>query len=374
MEPFKNLISPEIVRLIGVLIAKQLPEFNAARFQSKVLAELDQLEMKERVALIADTLHAALPKAGHERLPVLLTTLHPDTESKDVQSSEDGLSSWGIWPLTHLIGTYGLDDFEASLAALKEMTKRHTSEFDVRPFIVADQARALGIICAWADDPSHHVRRLVSEGTRPRLPWGVQLKELVADPTPMIPTLKKLRDDPSEYVRRSVANHLNDIAKDHPNLVADLSVDWLKDASKEREKLVRHACRTLIKQGHEGALSAFGLHPPEIEEPKITLAADALNFGGEIEFDVSVTSVGQGAQTLVIDYVIHFLKANGTLAPKVFKWTKLDLKAGESKQLSRRHGIKPITTRKYYDGQQVLSLRINGKDFGEAPFELKGAT
>lgn len=374
MEPFKNAISPELVHLTGKLIAKRHDGFDAAGFERDVIARLDQLELKERVALIADVLHEALPKAASDRLPILLAILHPDVESKDVKSSDEGLSGWAIWPLTHLLGTYGVDDFEASLAALKEMTKRFTSEFDVRPFIVADQARALEIICGWVDDPSRHVRRLVSEGTRPRLPWGVQLKGLVADPLPMLATLERLRDDPSEYVRRSVANHLNDIAKDHPDLVAKIAVDWLKDASKEREKLVRHACRSLIKQGHAGALSAFGLHPPEIAAPRITLAADTVDFGGEIEFDVLLSSAAQGTQTLVIDYVIHFRKANGKRAPKVFKWTKLEMKAGEVKQLSRRHGIKPITTRKYYDGHQVLSLRINGKDFGEATFELKGVT
>ncbi len=374
MEPFKNAISPEVVRLTAMLLEPHLPSFERVRFEREVIWQLDALELKERVAMIADTLHQVLPSAASQRNAILLAMLHPDVESTGVESSPEGLSGWGVWPLTHLVGKYGVDDFDGSLAALKEMTKRFTSEFDVRPFIIADQDRALDVICAWADDPSHHVRRLVSEGTRPRLPWGAQLKGLVEDPKPMILTLEKLRDDPSEYVRRSVANHLNDIAKDHPDFVAELAAKWLQGASKEREKLVRHACRTLIKQGHEGALAAFGLHPPEISEPGISLSKNEVSYGGAVEFEMTLASNARAKQTLVIDYVIHFLKANGTRAPKVFKWTKVDLSAGEKKTLSRRHVIKPITTRKYYEGEQVLSLRINGKDFGNAPFVLTGVT
>ncbi|MGH1577926.1 DNA alkylation repair protein [Planktotalea sp.] len=371
MEPFKNAISPKVVKITAALLERHLQGFERAQFESQVIAQLDALELKERVAMIADALHQVLPSEAAQRNAILLAMLHPDVESTGVESSAEGLSGWGVWPLTHLVGKYGVDDFDDSLAALKEMTKRFTSEFDVRPFIIADQDRALDVICAWADDPNHHVRRLVSEGTRPRLPWGAQLKGLIEDPKPMMPTLERLRDDPSEYVRRSVANHLNDIAKDHPDFLAKLAAKWLQGASKEREKLVRHACRTLIKQGHEGALAAFGLHPPEIEEPRISLSAIEISYGGAIEFELMLASNAQAKQTLVIDYVIHFLKANGTRAPKVFKWTKVELGAGEEKTLSRRHVIKPITTRKYYEGVQVLSLRINGKDFGSEPFVLK---
>lgn len=372
MEPFKNAISPEIVRLIGELIAEHVSEFDAAAFERKIVPHLGPLALKERVALIASELDKVLPKALEPRYRVLRAVMHPDAHGAVGVSTKEGLCGWAIWPLTQLVGTTGLADFDASLAVLRDMTDRFTAEFDVRPFIIEDQERALAIITSWVDDPDPHVRRLVSEGTRPRLPWGVQLKTLVADPEPMLPVLRKLRDDPSEYVRRSVANHLNDIAKDHPDLVARLARDWLKDASKEREKLVRHACRTLIKQGHAEALSAFGLNPPNLLEPEISLKSTQVQFGGALEFDVVLRSDAQQTQSLVVDYVIHFLKNNGTLAQKVFKWSKLDLAPGEVREMSRKHVIKPITTRVYYNGVQKLSLRINGRDFGAVDFELTG--
>ena len=374
MEPFKNAISPDVVRLTGHLLAQHLDGFDDDAFTRKLVPQLEPLALKERVGLIAAELHSVLPRAHQKRYKIMRAMLHPESQSIVCESSEAGLSGWAIWPLTQVVGAHGLDDFEASLNVLRDMTNRFTAEFDVRPFIVQDQEKALGIITSWVNDPDPHVRRLVSEGTRPRLPWGVQLKALVADPKPMLATLKALRDDPSEYVRRSVANHLNDIAKDHPDLVAHLAQEWLQDASKEREKLVRHACRTLIKQGHPGVLAAFGLKPPEIAEPDIRLKSSAVEFGGALEFDVTLRSEAEEPQSLVIDYVIHFLKANGTLAQKVFKWSKLELGAGETRDMSRKHAIKPITTRVYYNGVQKLSLRINGRDFEPVAFELTGVT
>ena len=372
MEPFKNAISPEVVRLTGHLLAPHLDGFDERAFVEKLTPQLDPLALKERVGLIAEELHAVLPKAHNERYNILCTMLHPEVQGIVSESSEKGLSGWAIWPLTQVVGSHGLGDFEASLSVLRDMTNRFTAEFDVRPFIVKDQEKALAIITAWADHPDEHVRRLVSEGTRPRLPWGVQLKALVTDPEPMLETLKSLRDDPSEYVRRSVANHLNDIAKDHPDLVASIAKDWLQGASKEREKLVRHACRTLIKQGHRETLAAFGLLPPQIVDPKIHLPSHKVNFGEALEFEVELRSTGTISQSLVIDYVIHFLKANGTLSQKVFKWSKLDLAADEIRQMSRKHAIKPITTRVYYEGTQKISLRINGQDYETVEFELLG--
>ena len=374
MEPFKNAISPEVVRLTGHLLAPHLDGFDEQAFTDKLVPLLDTLALKERVGLIAEELHAILPKAHSERYRILRAMLHPEVQGIVSESSEHGLSGWAVWPLTQVVGIYGLDDFDASLSVLRDMTNRFTAEFDVRPFIVRNQEKALEIITAWANHPDEHVRRLVSEGTRPRLPWGVQLKALVADPSPMLETLKMLRDDSSEYVRRSVANHLNDIAKDHPDLVAKIAGEWLQGASKEREKLVRHACRTLIKQGHPEALAAFGLLPPEIEVPVTNLKSSSVVFGEALEFDVALRSTAAKSQSMVIDYVIHFLKANGSLSQKVFKWSKVELAAGEVRQMSRKHAIKPITTRVYYNGAQKISLRINGRDYDAVEFELTGVT
>ena len=199
----------------------------------------------------------------------------------------------------------------------------------------------------------------------------MRLHALVADPTKTLPILEALRDDPSEYVRRSVANHLNDIAKDHPDLVANIARDWMTHASKDREKLVRHACRSLIKQGHSATLAVFGVLPPAIGTPHIEINPRKIVMGEVLTFDVTLGSTSTKPQKLIIDYVIHHRKANGTLAPKVFKWKQLTLSPNETLKVSRRHPIRPITTRTYYAGDHAVSLQINGQDFGHARFELE---
>ncbi|MEE4016013.1 DNA alkylation repair protein [Roseibium sp. FZY0029] len=371
MEPFKNNISPDLVRCISSHVAQHHATFDRLGFEADILSELEDLELKQRAGLIARHLDRHLPRDLSSRFAILQAMLHPMTEiAFDRGSDERGIRGWGMMPLGMFVAASGLDDFDASFALLKEMTKRATAEFDVRPFLAQDQERALAIMAPWVKDESVHVRRLVSEGTRPRLPWGMRLQALMADPTPTLPLLEALKDDPEDYVRRSVANHLNDIAKDHPDLVAGIAKSWLKDADKPREKLVRHACRSLIKQGHTATLDAFGLNPPEIrvEGPQITTPEIA--YGDVVGFNVELVSTGRKPQDLVIDYLIHFRKANGTLAPKVFKWTKMTLDPGERLTLSRSHAIRPITTRVYYGGTQAVSLRINGKDFGFSEFEL----
>ncbi len=273
-------------------------------------------------------------------------------------------------PLGLVVGQHGRADFEASVALLKQMTRRFSSEFDLRYFLLEDQERTLDIIKGWVDDPDYHVRRLVSEGTRPRLPWAMQLPRLMADPSPALPLLEALRDDEEEYVRRSVANHLNDIAKDHPDLIAELAGKWLKDANANRTKLVRHACRSLIKQGHPGALKVFELNPPDLKLDKMIMETPVVVFGSDLVFSVELISTCRKPQKLIIDYVVHFLKANGSRSGKVFKWKKLTLGAGEKQLMKRKHPIRPITTRRYYRGTQGLSLRINGEDFTLAEFDL----
>lgn len=371
MEPFKNAISPELVKLIAFHLARQLPAFDKASFMASLLERLPSLELKQRVSLIADAIHRALPYEAHARHPIMMAMLHPDDENRANQpSTEEGLCGWGVWPLTQVVGKHGLDDFDASLELLREMTKRGTAEFDIRPFFVHDQQGVIETLTTWVDDANEHVRRLVSEGTRPRLPWGIRLHALIQDPRPTLPLLLALRDDPSEYVRRSVANHLNDIAKDHADLIADLAHDWLKDAAPARTKLIRHACRTLIKQGHAPTLAAFDLQPPNIRPPDLRIIHPDVAFGDGFDFEAVLQSKSNSEQRLVLDYVIQFRKANGSLTPKVFKWTTLTLQPGERRELRRHHAIKPITTRRYYPGRHGLSLRINGQDFEQTTFNL----
>jgi len=263
-----------------------------------------------------------------------------------------------------------LGDFEGSLLLLKDMTRHFSSEFDVRYYLQADEKHALAIMEDWVTDPDYHVRRLVSEGTRPRLPWGMKLSGFVADPAPLLPLLEALKDDETEYVRRSVANNLNDIAKDHPDLVAEIAGKWLKGANKNRKRLVNHACRSLIKQGHQKTLKILGYDTPEIVLENLEILTPEVLFGEALVFDMQLSSISDKNQNLIIDYVIHHQKANGTMSPKVFKWKRLTLAASKALRAQKKHAIRRITTRKYYAGRHALEIMVNGVSVGKREFEL----
>lgn len=241
------------------------------------------------------------------------------------------------------------------------MTRRFTSEFAVRPFLRAMPERTLRQLHAWCGDPDHHVRRLVSEGSRPFLPWGGNLTELLDPPHPTLGLLEKLHRDPSDYVRLSVANHLNDIAKRHPELVVDTLARWRKSAHPHWEKLARHACRTLIKQGHPAALELHGFGDAGLlEVVSLKLAEKTVRLGGYLEYELVIRNRGRMALRALFDYAIHHRKANGTLSPKVFKGLIKSLAAGETWRIRGSHPIRPVTTRVYHAGMHRFQPRING--------------
>ena len=330
------------------------------------------MEMKERSAHIQSALDAALPTDFRAACAVMIASLSPKTDAdwkaEDIETL--GVSGWAVMPMAEVVAARGLDDFDHAMGVLATMTKSFTSEFAVRPFFIKDPERAMAIAADWARDDNYHVRRLASEGSRPRLPWGLRLQGFVADPAPLIPLLTSLRDDPVEYVRRSVANSLNDIAKDHPDLIAGVAADWLHDAPKDRARLVKHACRTLIKAGHAPTLTALGYGPADIQVSDITVLTPKVAIGTALKFDVAVTSQSDQTQPLIIDYVIHHRKANGATTPKTFKWKIADLPPGKTLHLSKTHAIKPITTRVYYAGEHRVEVQINGQSFGSAAFQL----
>lgn len=371
MEPFKTFFSPDLVRRMAMHVARHLPEVDAGALAAPILANLDSLELKARAQLIADHLHRALPPDPERRARVLGAVLHPDPlDHANQPADEQGLCGWAILPLTMVVGQHGIGDFDRSMGLLREMTKRFSSEYGIRHFLLADQARALKIMEGWLGDPNRHVRRLISEGARPRLPWAMQLPALMRDPAPVLPFLEQLRDDPEPYVRRSVANHLNDISKDHPALAARLAGAWMVGAGKDRRALLAHACRGLIKRGDPVALAVFGRGRPEIAEAVPELSVRELAMGDRLEMAVMLRSSSDAPQELTVDYVLHFRKANGKLAPKVFKGVALTLGPGEERRLRLGHVFREVTTRRHYPGEQALSLRINGVDTVAVPFGL----
>lgn len=372
MEPFKTFLSPAVVHEISRQLSRVHPQAEGAgvaRFLQRVLPLLEGLELKSRAALIAEALGESLPAEPVARRRMLAAMLHPSTTGGGPLDGL-GLRGWSVWPLTMLVAREGLIEPEPALELLRQMTMRFTAEFAVRPFLRADLAGTLAILDRWRDDPNDHVRRWLSEGTRPRLPWGEVLTELVADPSPLLPLLTHLRDDPSEYVRRSVANHLNDIARDHPALAVQVAGAWMADAPPTRIALLRHAMRGRIKAGDPAALALFGQAPPQVQAAAPVLDTLAIREGEGLGFSCAITSTGQGPQRLTVDYVLHLRKADGHLKPKVFKGATWDLAPGETRVFRRSHPFRAVTTRRHYPGPQALALRINGQDTPMAPFTL----
>ena len=221
------------------------------------------------------------------------------------------------------------------------------------------------------NDPSAHVRRLVSEGSRPRLPWGMVLKPLVDDPSPTLPLLRTLMDDASPYVRRSVANHLNDIAKDHPYLVEAWLQEHLPGATPQRLALLKHASRTLVKKGHAGVLKAFGVGDKFKGEASLTLSSRRAKVGESLALLLSLQATAKRAQRLAIDYAVHHVKARGDTSAKVFKGWVVELAPGEAREFRKQHSLKPITTRVYYPGLHRIEVLVNGSVVADASFELR---
>lgn len=364
-EPLKNLLHPGLVQDMAAHISRQAPDFDAARFTHIATDGMEGLELMQRAERIRDALTQTLPADYPAAADILRRALPNDNAS--------GLSNWALLPVNQFVSRHGLEHFDLSLALLKALTPHFTAEFGIRRFIHAAQDRALAEISGWTTDPNHHVRRLASEGTRPRLPWAMRLPALVKDPEPILPILVALLDDPEDYVRRSVANSLNDIAKDHPVLVADFVERHIADASAERRQLLRHASRTLLKKGDAKALANFGFAAARGIGATLSLATPVVLFGDKLGFSIVVTNEEDAPQRLMIDYAIHHVKANGTLAPKVFKWKQLDLPAGSSRTIDKDHAIRAITTRRYYPGTHRIEVLINGAVSAAADFDLRMA-
>ncbi len=372
-EPFKTFLNRALIERMAAHLQRAAPGFDATAFRRRAARGLDALEMKARAMQIADALEATLPgdfAAAAEVIEAALAPPWPDDRLGSDEPLRDGLEGWALWPVGEFVARRGIDHAKRALACLHAITQRFSAEFAIRPFIVAHPALTLATLQRWTTDPSAHVRRLCSEGSRPRLPWGLQLKALIDDPSPALPILAALQDDTSEYVRRSVANHLNDIAKDHPALLAEWVERHLPGASPARAALLRHACRTRIKQGDARILRAFGLGGAWRGEAELTVDPAAVTVGDTLQVTLRLASSARRAQRLAIDYAVHHVKANGGRTPKVFKGWEIDLKAGEHRTLSRRHSMRPVTTRRYHAGRHAIDVRINGRVVAHAEFEL----
>ncbi len=379
MEPFKNLINARTVAAAGQHLYRVWPAFDRRGFEQQAARGLDGLEFKARAMQLADALQATLPARFADAAEVLEASLAPsipldaDGEPADLSDTqaEQGLAGWVVWSMGEFVARQGMADVPRALACLHALTQRFSAEFAIRPFVRDHPALVFDTLTRWTQDPSAHVRRLVSEGSRPRLPWGLRLQALVTDPAPTLPLLRALQDDPSAYVRRSVANHLNDIAKDHADLVAGWVHEHRRGASAQRAALLRHASRSLIKQGHTPTLAAWGLQPGLQGSAGLVLSAPHVAVGDGIGLAVTLTSTARAPQDLVVDYAVHHVRANGGASPKVFKGWKLTLAPGETRSLAKRHSLRPVTTRTLYPGLHRVEVLVNGCAVAAAAFDLR---
>ena len=317
-EPLKTFFSASLVRRLAGDIERVHPSFPSRSFIKDATKGLDELELLDRGKHITRALERHLPPSYPEAIDVLLRSLGPEHATDELLGV--GMAPFYYLPHTHFVATRGLDHFDVSMRAQYELTKRFSAESSIRPYIAADPERTFTTLRQWTRDPNAHVRRLVSEGTRLRLPWAMRVPWLDTNPERVIELLEMLKDDPAPLVRRSVANNLNDLGKVHPALLTRTCSAWLSDASAERRALVEHALRSAVKRGDASALRLLGYGKKAaftIERVRITPARVAI--GGSVAVSFVIASTARSRQELLVDLGVHFVKAAGKSSRKVFK-------------------------------------------------------
>lgn len=366
-DALKHHFNADVVRGIATDIGRCSPDFDTRAFVRDATKGLDALELTPRGTHVAAAMRKHLPPDYASALAILVASMGPPLG----ESGLTGMAVFRYLPYAAFIRDYGLDHVEASLDAQHALTRRFTAEWSLRPFLERHEAVTLARLRTWASDPNVHVRRVVSEGTRPRLPWAPVLRRYIADPSPVLELLERLKDDPELYVRRSVANNLNDIAKDHPEVVVTVARRWMVGASEDRRWIVQHALRSLVKRGHRGALDVLGAgRRPSVSVSAAAITPQRVPVGGICRFTFEVASKARRPQDLLIDYVVHFVKADGSRRPKVFKARRVLAAPGSVTRVSGSIRFVPMTTRTPYPGQHTLEARINGHDFPLGAFEV----
>jgi 3-methyladenine DNA glycosylase AlkC len=355
-EPLKNRYNEKMIKALGEEIIAVYPEFNKKEFQKCIFADgWDKKELKDRMYFIAKVLHDYIPEKYSKSINIL----------KKVSTCFEGFE-YMIFPA--FVELYGLEYYEESIVALEYFTPRASSEFAVRPFIIKYETQMMNQMSEWAESCNPHVRRLASEGCRPRLPWAMALPNFKENPTPVLSILKKLLMDESEYVRRSVANNLNDISKDNPKILISLAKKCL-GGDNDTDKLIKHACRSLLKKGDSEALNLFGFNPAThiiIEKFKVQTS---VNMGSELTFSFTLKTARGNLGKLRIEYAIDFMKKNGQQRRKVFKISESDY-IKQTKTVLKQYSFKQISTRTYYVGKHHLAILLNGKEMEKNEFIL----
>lgn len=369
-EPLVNQYGADVPKAIARMITGVHPAFESRKFVADALKGYDALALMPRGKHIARALQRHLPQDYPKAVDILLASLDQP------HGRAEGLSmaSFLYLPHTMFVAEFGLDHFEDSMRAQHALTQRFTAEFSIRAFFQKHEAATLARFKRWASDPSVHVRRLVSEGSRPRLPWASRLPAFQKDPAPVLALLELLKDDPELYVRRSVANNLNDIGKDHPELLAKTAKQWLKGASEERRWIVQHALRSAVKRGEAGALEVLGFgQSAKVEIANARIAPKRVVMGEKVNIAFDVSNTSNKAQQVLVDFCIHYVKASGKTSVKVFKLKVLDLAPGEKVRLAKTVSTAEMTTRKHHAGKHRVEVLLNGKEQPLGLFDLLGS-
>lgn len=360
------MFNEESVGDLAAAIRKVYPGFDIQAFTDSVFDDRwEARELKQRMRHITTVLGKSLPADYRAALAIL-------------QQAMPRLGGYGFAKMVFpdYVEVHGLDDWEASMHALEAFTQEASAEFAIRPFIVRFPERTMAQMLVWTEHEHPEVRRLATEGCRPRLPWGIALPALKADPSPILPILEGLKEDESESVRRSVANNLNDISKDHPEVVIEVLRRWQAGETDGDQNKVRwitgHALRALLKAGQPEALELLGYpRDPAIQVRHVRVDPEMVPMGGKVTLSFDIESTSDQPQNLMVDYVVYSMKANGTLTPKVWKLTKKTLQPGQVLQVTKAHSFAPVTTRRYYPGEHAIQPQINGRRFERVPFVLR---
>ncbi len=366
MALIKDVYSADFYELLAETLTLTLPSFNKQQFMKQMLTkEFYEMEFKQRMKHTTNVFHQFLPNEFSKAVKLIekiITLLRKD-------ELNEGRLAFIFFP--DYIETYGLNDYKNSVKAIEFVTQFITCEFAVRPFMLKYSDQMMNQMIEWSLHKNHKVRRLASEGSRSRLPWGMALPAFKKNPEPLLPLLENLKNDPSEWVRKSVANNLNDIAKDNPEVVLAIAAKW-KGISKETDAIIKHGSRTLLKQGHAKILKHYGLNTTGIVVSGFKIKTPKVKIGDPVEFHFTVQNTTSKDKIIRLEYAVYYNKANGQLSKKVFKISERVFKARETTSIVRKQSFKLITTRKFYAGKHKLSLIVNGEEKEAKVFELLG--
>ncbi|GAA4271693.1 DNA alkylation repair protein [Aquimarina gracilis] len=364
-EPLKNVYNESFFESFLQTLTKVYSPLDKRQFLTDIYTDdWPEKELKQRMYHISATLFNHLPKDFEVATAILVKV------SQLLKTKEESTSFEHMF-LPDYIEKYGLNHYDTSIKAMEEITKFTSCEFAVRPFIIKYQDKMLSQLLSWSQHEHLMVRRLASEGSRPRLPWAIALPEFKKDPLSIIPILENLKNDPSEMVRRSVANNLNDISKDNPSIVTSLVKKW-KGKSIETDKLVKHASRTLLKEGNNKIMQLFGFGDiQDIEISNFQILTPKVKIGKSLEFSFELRNRSKKVSKIRLEYGIYYQKANKSLSRKVFKISEKEYLTNSISKINRKQPFRVITTRKLYYGHHQVSLIINGKEVDKLDFTLQ---